>query len=58
LYFDPATEDISSFPRYSLVTISVNDLPYVSDELEKFEKIEGIFEPDGSQSFFLYYRDR
>lgn len=58
LYFDPATEDFSSLPIYSLVIISANDFREATAGAGNFEKTEGIFEPDGSESFFLYYRDR
>lgn len=57
-YFDPQTQDFSSFPENSLVIIPAHEIGEAPDKIGKFVKIEKISEPDGSESFFLYYRDR
>lgn len=58
IYFDPAQEDFSSFPIYSLVILRAEDILGRIDKLGKFEKIETIREPNGYETFYIYYRDR
>lgn len=57
-YFDPASEDFSSFPIYSLVVLRAENAPGRADKIRMFEKIETIREPNGYESFYIFYRDK
>jgi len=58
VYFDYMKEDFSSFPVGSLVVLSSNHITGRANWVGKFEKIEIIYEPDGNESFYLYFRDK
>jgi 4-amino-4-deoxy-L-arabinose transferase-like glycosyltransferase len=57
-YFDPAIQEFSSFPVYSLVVIKAEDISGRQEKVGRFEKIETIREPNGYESFYIYYRDK
>ena len=56
VYFDPGLEDFSSFPGYSLVVIKAESLTGKPEKIGGFEKVETIREPNGYESFYIYYR--
>ena len=56
-YFDPRTQDFSSFPVYSLVVLKAENAPARADKAGGFEKIETIREPNGYETFYIFYRD-
>lgn len=56
--FDPLEEDFSQFPSGSIVYIKSDHMQrHPPDHIGSFEKIEVIREPDGYESFYVYYRD-
>ena len=57
-YFDPASEDFSSSPIYSLVILRAENAPERTDKIGMFEKIETIREPNGYETFYIFYRGR
>ncbi len=58
VYFDPALKEFSFFPIYSLVVVKAEDISGRIDRVGKFEKIETIREPNGYETFYIYYRDK
>jgi len=58
IYFDPTSIDFSSFPIYSLVVVKAENGPERIDKVGNFEKIETIREPNGYETFYIFYRDR
>lgn len=56
-FYDFNTEDFSKFPAKSLVMIRSNHISERLDRYGFFEKIESIREPDGNESFYIFYRD-
>lgn len=58
IYFDPTSIDFSSFPIYSLVILKVENAPGRIDKVGNFEKIETIREPDGYETFYIFYKSK
>jgi 4-amino-4-deoxy-L-arabinose transferase-like glycosyltransferase len=58
VYFDSGKEYFSKFSAGSLVVISSNNIVGRENWIGKFEKVETIREPDGNESFYLYFRDK
>jgi hypothetical protein len=58
IYFDPTSEDFSAFPIYSLVILKSDAVAGRVDWVGKFEKIEVIREPNGYETFYIFYRDK
>lgn len=56
-FYDFKSEDFSRFPPASLVVLRTDHAPGRQDRIGPFEKIETIREPDGNESFYIYYRD-
>ena len=56
-YFDPRSQDFSSFPVYSLVVLKAENALGRADKAGSFEKIETIREPNGYETFCIFYRD-
>jgi len=57
-YFDPVSENFSSFPIYSLVLLQVKAANVEKVRESGFEIIEVDREPDGHESFYILYRDK
>ncbi len=57
IYFDPAAIDFSSFPIYSLVVLKAENASGRAGKVGGFEKIETIREPNGYETFYIFYRD-
>ncbi len=55
--YDFNTEDFSKFPAKSLVMVRSDHVLGKRDKYGFFEKIETIREPDGNESFYIFYRD-
>ena len=56
-YFDPRSQDFSSFPAYSLVVLKAENVSGRAGKVGGFEKIETIREPNGYETFYIFYRD-
>jgi len=59
IYFDYIKEDFTNFPKKSIVLIQKGHLSGLGKEdvVGEFEKVETIREPNGNESFYVYYRD-
>lgn len=57
-FFDAKTIDFTKFSPGSLVILAPSDVSGRSDRYGLFEKIETIREPDGRESFYIFYRDK
>lgn len=57
IIFDYTKEDFSKFPQKSLVLVAANHIIGRNDWEGEFEKVEIIREPDGKESFYLFYRN-
>lgn len=57
-YFDPRTQDFSLLPIYSLVVLKAENAPGRIDKVGSFEKVETIREPNGYETFYIFYRDK
>ncbi len=55
--FDPNKESFVNFPEKSIVLVRSNYFSDRSDKYGEFEKIEVIKEPDGKETFHIFYRD-
>jgi hypothetical protein len=54
--FNPEKEDLTSYDKGSLVVISSQNAPNTSDNSQgSFERIEVVREPDGRESFYIFY---
>jgi 4-amino-4-deoxy-L-arabinose transferase-like glycosyltransferase len=58
VYFDPTSIDFSSFPIYSLIVVKAENAPEIIDKVGNFEKIETIREPNGYETFYIFYRGK
>ncbi|MCK4588301.1 hypothetical protein KAT60_00605, partial [Candidatus Woesebacteria bacterium] len=59
VFFDYKTVDFSKFAPGSIVLIEHDHAPPGrQDHIGPFEKIEIIREPNGYETFYIYYRDR
>ena len=56
-YFNSTYKDFKDFDKGSLVVIGSGYFKERVDKVGDFEKIEVIREPDGHESFYLFYRD-
>ena len=52
VFFDSIKQDFSEFPQGSVVVMGAWNIQVVG-----FEKIETIREPNGNESFYVYYRE-
>jgi len=57
-FIDLREESLLNFPNNSVVLIYARKIRERKDWLGKFEKIEVLREPDGVESFYLYFRDK
>jgi hypothetical protein len=56
-YRDLKRENFANFEKGSLVVVPFYDFPVRSDRVGNFDKIETLREPDGNESFYVFYRD-
>ena len=56
--YDFRSENFTRFNEKSLVILSTASVPNGKpSKIADFEKIETVREPDGNETFFIYYRD-
>jgi len=59
LLFNPLTHDFLYFPKNSLVVVRANHIPQTKGKvIGGFERIEVVREPEGNESFYIFYRDK
>lgn len=54
--YDYLKDDFSLFPKNSLVLVASNHVVGRQEKMGKFEKVETIREPDGRESFYVFFR--
>lgn len=56
-YFNPDETDFTKFAQGTLVVVKFDDAGKKEDNKGPFEKIETIREPNGYETFYVYFRD-
>lgn len=57
-FYNFKEQNFSRFTKGSLVVIRSDHIEKPIERIGQFEKVETIREPDGSESFYLYFRDK
>jgi len=56
-FFDYNKQDLSTLPEKSLVVLIAGEVKTRNDKIGQFEKIETIREPNGNESFYIFYNN-